>query len=82
MKKIIALVTILIFMLVLMSGCNKQMVDFNYKFDKAYISLPNGQCIEGKIDSWTDFEDGDQIQLKIDGKTYLTHISNVVMVNE
>lgn len=81
MKKII-FILVLIFMLVLMSGCNKQMVDFNYKFDKAYISLPNGQCIEGKIDSWTDFEDGDQIQLKIDGKTYLTHISNVVMVNE
>lgn len=66
----------------LLCGCNKQVVDFNYKFDKAYISLPNGQCVEGKIDSWTDFEDGDQIQLKINGKTYLTHMSNVVMVNE
>ena len=81
MKKII-FILVLIFTIVLMSGCNKQMVDFNYKFDKAYISLPNGQCVEGKIDSWTDFEDGDQIQLKIDGKTYLTHISNVVMVND
>lgn len=81
MKKII-LILVLIFMIILMSGCNKQMVDFNYKFDKAYISLPNGQCVEGKIDSWADFEDGDQIQLKINGKTYLTHISNVVMVND
>ena len=81
MKKII-FALVLIFMVVLMSGCNKQMIDLNYKFDKAYISLPNGQCVEGKIDSWTDFEDGDQIQLKIDGKTYLTHISNVVMVND
>ena len=81
MKKI-TFILVLILMIVLMSGCNKQMVDFNYKFDKAYISLPNGQCVEGKIDSWTDFEDGDQIQLKINGKTYLTHISNVVMVND
>lgn len=81
MRKIL-FILVLIFMIVLMSGCNKQMIDLNYKFDKAYISLPNGQCVEGKIESWTDFEDGDQIQLKINGKTYLTHISNVVMVNE
>lgn len=81
MKKII-FALVLILTIVFMSGCNKQIVDLNYKFDKVYIRLPNGQCVEGRIDNWLDFEEGDQIQVKVNGKTYLTHISNVVMVNE
>lgn len=81
MKKLV-FVFLIIAMVIVMAGCNKQVADFTYKFDRAYISLPNGQCVEGKVDSWLDFEDGDQIQLKINGATYLTHISNVVMVND
>ena len=81
MRKVI-FVILAIVMAVVLSGCNKQIVDLNYKFDKVYIRLPNGQCVEGRLDSWLDFEEGDQIQVKVNGKTYLTHISNVVMVNE
>lgn len=81
MKKIILVVSAVLLAIV-MTGCNKQITDFTYKFDRAYVRLPNGQCIEGKVDSWLDFEEGDQIQLKINGVTYLTHISNVVMVND
>ena len=29
----------------------------------------------------TDFEDGDQLQIRIDGKTYLVHSSNVVLIS-
>lgn len=61
---------------------NMQVFDTTYSFEKAIISLPNGEVIEGKVQSWTDFEDGDQIQIKIDGKQYLTHISNVVLISE
>ena len=81
MKKVI-FVILAIVMAVVLSGCNKQIVDLNYKFDKVYIRLPHGQCVEGRLDGWLDFEEGDQIQVKVNGKTYLTHISNVVMVNE
>ena len=42
----------------------------------------NGEVVEGKVSSWTDFEDGDQIQVKIDGKTYLVHSSNVVLISD
>lgn len=80
MKKIIVVVIMLILVTLFATGCNKQIVDFNYSFNRAIIKLPNGQVIDGKISSWTDFEDGDQIQLKINGSTYLTHISNVVMI--
>lgn len=82
MKKIIMFILVMILMLVTLCGCNKQMADFTYKFDRACICLPNGKVVEGKVDSWLDFEDGDQIQVKIDGVTYLTHISNVVLIND
>ena len=81
MKKLTALV--LAFVLVfLMAGCNKQMVDLTYSYERAVLSLPNGEVIEGKVSSWTDFEDGDQIQVRIDGKTYLVHSSNIVLISD
>ena len=81
MKKLVALLLILVLMLVF-TGCNKQLVDLTYSYERAILSLPNGEVIEGKISSWTDFEDGDQIQVKINGKTYLVHSSNIVLISD
>ena len=84
MKKWIAtivMIAVLVTVLVL-SGCNKQMVDLTYSYERAIICLPNGEIVEGRVSSWTDFEDGDQIQVKIDGKTYLVHSSNVVLISD
>ena len=67
------------------SGCeysNMQVMDTTFNFDKAVIFLPNGESIEGKIDSWLDFENSDMIQVKINGVTYLTHATNVIMIAE
>ena len=84
MKKVIALLMAVIAVLAgcLLSGCNKQMVDLTYSYEYAIIGLPNGETVEGKVSSWTDFEDGDQIQVRIDGKTYLVHSSNVVLISD
>lgn len=76
----IAVVTILLAMS--LSGCNKQVVDLTYSYERAIISLPNGEIIDGKVQSWTDYEDGDQIQVKIDGVTYLVHASQIVLISE
>ena len=83
MKKVIAalLAVIVLLTVCLLSGCNKQMVDLTYSYEYAIIGLPNGEVVEGKVSSWTDFEDGDQIQVKINGKTYLVHSSNVVLIS-
>ena len=83
MKKIIVLLLVIIVALsvTVLAGCNKQMVDLTYSYEYAIIGLPNGETVEGKVSSWTDFEDGDQIQVKIDGKTYLVHSSNVVLIS-
>lgn len=84
MKKLIALLlaVILLLSIALLAGCNKQMVDLTYSYEYAIIGLPNGEVVEGKVSSWTDFEDGDQIQVKIAGKTYLVHSSNVVLISD
>ena len=72
---------LIVALLVVLSGCNKQMVDLTYSYEYAIISLPNGEVVGGKVSSWTDFEDGDQIQVKIDGKTYLVHSSNIALIS-
>lgn len=54
--------------------------DTTYTFETAIIMLPNGEIIEGKVESWGDYADGDQIQVKIDGKTYLVHSSNTCLI--
>ncbi len=84
MKKYIAiaLAAVALLALLIASGCNKQMVDLTYSYERAILLLPNGEVIEGRVSSWTDFEDGDQIQVKIDGKTYLVHSSNIVLISD
>lgn len=84
MKKVIAMLLCVIALLsvLLITGCNKQMVDLTYSYERAILQLPNGEIIEGRVSSWTDFEDGDQIQVKIDGKTYLVHSSNIVLISD
>ena len=83
MKKVLALMLVVIVVLstALLAGCNKQMLDLTYSYEYAIIGLPNGEVVEGKVSSWTDYEDGDQLQVKINGKTYLVHSSNVVLIS-
>lgn len=82
MKRKIFITVSSVFMVFTMAGCNKQMVDLTYSYDYAIIGLPNGEVVEGKVQSWNDYEDGDQIQLKIDGTMYLVHSSNVVLMKK
>lgn len=66
--------------ILLMAGCNKQVIDLTYEYSQAQIKMPDGTVVEGKVDSWNDYE-GDQLQVKINGTTYLVHSSNVVLWN-
>ena len=81
-KKLIAIAAILTIACATLSGCNKQMIDMSYNFNYAIIDLNNGTYVEGKVQSWTDFEEGDQIQVKIDGTTYLVHSSNITLMHK
>lgn len=64
----------------MMSGCNKQVIDTTYNFKHAVIALPDGTIVDGRVQSWTDYDNGDMIQVKVDGKTYMTHSCNVVLI--
>jgi hypothetical protein len=65
----------------LVCGCNMQILDTTYSYEYAYIALPNGEVVEGEVDSWVDYE-SDAVQVVIDGKTYLTHYENVVLISD
>ena len=83
MKRVVLLIIFLVIILVSCTGCyNKQLFDATYHYDRAIVYLPNGEIVEGRVSSWTDFDDGDSIQVKIDGKMYLTHISNVCLIDD
>lgn len=82
MKKKVMVAMMLVATVVGLTACNQQIFDTTYTYDRAIISLPNGEIIEGKVTSWTDFADGDQIQVKIDDKTYLVHSANIVLISE
>lgn len=70
-----------IFAVILTACGNMQMIDTTWNYNKAVISLPDGTIVEGNVESWKDYADGDQIQVKIDGVTYLVHSGDVVLIS-
>ena len=66
---------------------NKDMWDTNYTFDAAicYSDFDGDGVGEWKtfeINKWTDYSDGDSIQIKTkDGDVYLFHASNCTLIN-
>ena len=82
MKRKITTIILLCGTIMCITGCNKQVLDTTYSFDRAIIQLTNGEVIDGRVEAWKDYDDGDQIQVKIDGTTYLVHSSNVTLIHE
>lgn len=66
---------------ILLTGCigNYELTDLKYTFDYAIINLPNGEIIEGEIDSWRDYE-GEQLLVVIEGKSYIVSSYNCVLI--
>lgn len=83
----IAAVGIIALLILLMTpGCdtayasNKSIWQTN-NFDKAIIYV-GGEWLEIEIDSWSDFKDGDQLQITSkDGISYLVHSTNCTLIN-
>lgn len=69
-------------MILSMTGCNRQIIDTTFSYNRAIVHLPDGTVVDGKVQSWKDYEDGDQIQVKIDGVTYLVDCMNIVLISE
>lgn len=60
---------------------NRAQFDTTYTFDYAYVLAGDNVLIQGAVQSWQDYENSDVVQVKIDGKVYLTHYSNVILVS-
>ena len=82
MKKRIALALVLVIAALLLASCgNKDYFDTVYTYHEAVIAMPDGTVVSGEVQNWRDYEDGDQVQVKIDGITYLVHSSDIVLMN-
>lgn len=81
MKKII-MVVMLIVLAACLAGCNYTIFDTTWTFDRAIFTLPDGTIIDGNVQTWKDFEDGDQIQVRVNDVTYLVHSSDIVLMAE
>lgn len=63
-----------------LSSCgNQQWFDTTYTFDYVWITLDGNTIIQGQVQSWKDFDYSDMIQVKINGETYLSHSSNIIL---
>lgn len=82
MKKIIVTLFLILLMIVITGCTNHQVFDTTYNFDRVIIKLPNGDVVDGQVQSWHDWENSDSVQVKINGVTYYTHLNNVVLIDE
>jgi uncharacterized lipoprotein NlpE involved in copper resistance len=79
MKKALLLMFAFVFIL---SGCNVQIIDTTWKYDKAYINV-GSETIICEVSSWKDFKESDMLQVRCkDGRTFLGHSSVIILVDE
>ncbi len=85
-KPIFVAVMLILYILIL-AGCSeiktgnrimsgKDVQTFTY----AYIQLGPGRIKEGYVTQWRDYENSDTVQVLVDGKYYLTHYTNVILI--
>jgi radical SAM superfamily enzyme with C-terminal helix-hairpin-helix motif len=83
-KKTITIITIIaaaILIIFGLTGCNYQMVDLNYSYDKAICKIGN-ETKEIEIRKWTDY-DGEQLQIiDKEGNVYLVSSLNCTLIKE
>ena len=64
-----------------LTGCNQQIIDLNYTYDKAICNIGN-EIKEIKLDKWADYE-GEQLQINDeDGNVYLVSSYTCILVKE
>jgi len=84
MKKILSVIFLILVLAIILTACgNQQFIDTTYTFNKAMIKMPDDTIIFGDIASWKDYDDCDQVQVRMkDGKTYYTSSENIVLIAE
>ena len=87
MKKIVYIVATLLAAAMILTACgsvqtgNRVVVGQDVQtFTYCHINLGGEKIVEGYITQWRDYDNSDVVQLLVDGKYYLTHYTNVVMI--
>ena len=86
--KVIALVVLMAAALLLFSGCESAHKTGNritggkdvQTFTGCYICLGGKEIVRGAVTQWRDYDNSDTVQVLVNGKYYLTHYTNVVLV--
>ena len=85
----IALIIVLVLMVVSLAGCDEQRHKTGNRitggkdvqtFTYAYVVLEGKEIARGAITQWRDYENSDTVQVLVNGKYYLTHYTNVVLI--
>lgn len=82
LKETCFLLSIFAICVLIVTGCNRQIFDTTWRFQKAHIRgiSTSNEWTTVEIASWKDYPDGDVVQIKTkNGKTYLTHYNNIVL---
>jgi len=85
--KILITIVLMIGMVLILSSCGekqtgnritsgKDVQTFNYCF----VVLGGQEIVRGIVTNWRDYDNCDEVQVLVNGKYYLTHYSNVVLV--
>jgi len=87
--KVIFLVLILLAGLVTFASCDSSYYKTGNRitggsdvqtFTYAYVVLDGQEIVRGSITQWRDYDNSDVVQVLVNGKYYLTHYSNVVLI--
>lgn len=84
MKKLMCVILVIVFLFGATAYAfgNQSWFDMTYSFERVQIAMPDGSVVEGKVQSWQDYENSDVVQVKVNNKVYLTHYMNVVLISE
>lgn len=84
MKKIVVAIMLFVLACLGLTGCqvgNRQIgFDTKQRFNEAIVFTPTYEVVSGDIEAWRDFSESDVVQVTINGVTYLTHYSNVILI--
>lgn len=87
--KIIALVAVLVIATLALTSCDENYYKSGNRitggkdvqtFTYAYVVLGGKEIVRGAITQWRDYDNSDVVQVLVDGKYYLTHYTNVVLI--
>lgn len=83
MKKSLIFILLVVALVLSLVSCNYDIIDTQYSYDTAIITLHDGERIEVDVKSWRDYEDGEQLQITAtDGTVYLVSSYNCILIDK